>query len=61
MVHIVAMVHIFQSLKPHVTEVCGVTLTILTPGQKLITRGRSNPLSKITIKGNAFPTFIILF
>ena len=51
----------FQSLNAHVTEVYGVTLTILTPGEKLMTRGKSNPLGKIRIKGNVFPTFIISY
>ena len=49
----------FQSLNSHVSEVYEVTLTILTPGKQPITKDRSNPLSKIRIKGNVFPTFII--
>ena len=40
----------FQSLNPHVTEVYGVTLTMFTPGQQVITRNKNNPLSKIKIK-----------
>ena len=50
----------FQSLNPHLTEVYAVTFTIFTPGQQVITRNKSNPLSKIMIKENVFPTLVYL-
>ena len=50
-----------QSLHPRVTEVYVVALTILTPAQKLITKDRSNPLSKTRLNGNVSPTFIFKF
>ena len=37
------------------------SLTIHTPGQKLITRDRSNPVSKTRINWNVSPTFIFKF
>ena len=49
----------FQSLNLHVTEICGVALTKITPAQQLITTARSNPLSKTRVNENAFQTFII--
>ena len=50
----------FQSLNPHITEVYGVALAILTPGQQMITKDRSNPLSKIRIEGNVLTKKSIL-
>ena len=51
----------FQSLHPHVTDVYVFAFTILTPGQNLITRDRSNLLSKTRIYENVSSTFILNF
>ena len=51
----------FQSLHPRVTEFYVVALTILTPGQKLITKDRSNRLRKTRLNENVSPTFIFTF
>ena len=51
----------FQSFNPHVTEVYVISLTILTPGPKPITRDISNPQSKTRINGNVSLTLIFKF